>query len=154
MKVLVMFVVCLPLLWITSCSDSESTENEEAFLQSSTYGSKSHNTGSDCMQCHKKGGGAKGIFTVAGSVYQLDKSRPNPNGLVFLSALANGREQEVQLNVDGLGNFYTTETVAFGKGLYPQHKSSKDTIRYMNDAITNGSCNSCHGRTTDVIYNY
>jgi len=106
------------------------------------------------MQCHKPGGDGEGIFTVAGSVFQLDKSTPNPNGMVYLSALANGREVEVELQVDALGNFYTTEPVAFGKGLYPQHKSSKDTLRFMSGTVTNGSCNSCHGRTTFVINNY
>src|SRR6478735_2875906 len=30
----------------------------------------SHNAGQDCMSCHKSGGGGKGIFTVAGTVYQ------------------------------------------------------------------------------------
>jgi hypothetical protein len=51
---------------------------------------------------------------------------------------------------DKLGNFYTTDIIGFGTGLFPAVVYKNDTT-FMSSSITYGSCNSCHGKTTSII---
>ncbi len=55
------------------------------------------------------------------------------------------------LQVDGLGNFYTTESIDFGTGLYPAVEG-KNSTKYMSSSTRNGQCNSCHGSSAEKIY--
>ncbi|MDP4828094.1 MAG: hypothetical protein NWR73_10425, partial [Flavobacteriales bacterium] len=55
------------------------------------------------------------------------------------------------IEVDSKGNFYTTEDVNFGNGLYPAVEGPTST-QYMSTPITVGTCNNCHGQSTDRIW--
>ena len=55
------------------------------------------------------------------------------------------------INGDAKGNFYTTETIDFGSGLYPVLQGNNSTNK-MSSSITTGQCNSCHGVSTDKIW--
>ena len=56
------------------------------------------------------------------------------------------------LEVDGRGNFYTTESINWTAGLYPVVQSDQG-FRYMVTPTTTGACNSCHdGSSQSRIY--
>ena len=138
--------ICFILI-ITSC---EKEENET--LISSHNSNESHNMGQDCMECHKKGGGGEGWFVIAGTVYDSLKQNTIPNTTIELRSEPNGAGTlKYTLLGDSKGNFYTTENIDFGNGLYTLVKSSQ-SIKFMNGSITAGQCNSCHGKSTDRIW--
>ena len=113
---------------------------------------KSHNMGQNCMNCHKNGGEGEGWFLAAGTVYDSLKTTTYPNTTVKLFTGPNGTGTlKHTIQVDGLGNFYTTETIDFGSGLYPAVVGINST-KYMSSSTTNGQCNSCHGSSTDKIF--
>lgn len=119
----------------------------------SRYGdTESHNMGQNCMNCHKMKGEGEGWFNVASTVYRSDLVSTYPNRTVHLYTGPNGSGTlKYILEVDGNGNFYTTEAINFGSGLFPAVTSDNGT-KYMSTAITIGSCASCHGATTDRIW--
>ncbi len=98
------------------------------------------------MNYHKQGGSGEGLFQVAGTVIF-------PNATVYLYTGPNGTGTlKYTLEVDGKGNFYTTEKIDFGaNGLFPAIKGKNKTY-YMPTAVTSGSCNGCHGVTTRKLY--
>jgi len=44
----------------------------------------SHHKGENCMTCHTSGGEGKGIFTVAGTVYNVAKTSTVENPILYL----------------------------------------------------------------------
>lgn len=119
---------------------------------SSTGENKSHNMGQNCMNCHKSGGEGEGWFNVAGTVYNSGLSSTYPNTIVKLYTGPNATGTlKYTINGDAKGNFFTTETIDFGSGLYPVVQGTS-TATHMGSAITIGQCNSCHGVSTDKIW--
>ncbi len=128
----------------------EKEENETNI--SSYYETESHHTGENCMDCHTSGEKGEGWFSVAGTVNDNVKTSPLPNGTVRLFTGPQGTGSlELTIEVDGLGNFYTTENIDFGDGLYTSVEGNTVT-KHMNSVISTGQCNSCHGVSTDVIW--
>jgi hypothetical protein len=113
----------------------------------------------NCMDCHKKGA-TQGGFSVGGTVFNSAGGDRYPNGNVKLySALdINGKAIDSTLvatiEVDGIGNFYTTHPIDLSQGVYAVVVSSQGLQQTMSDPITNGSCNSCHGVSTGNISVY
>ena len=138
------------LIMVVMLSCENENENETKI---STYNSsKSHNAGQNCMNCHTKGGEGEGWFEVAGTVYDSQKANTYPNATVRLYSGPNGAgDLIVTLQVDELGNFYSTEGINFGGGLYPSVQGDVQT-NYMQSSIATGQCNSCHGNTTGRIW--
>ncbi len=151
MKNYVIFIV-VALLYITMSLFSCEGEGNEKKV--STYqGTKSHYTGDDCMTCHQSGGEGEGWFNVAGTVYK-DTLGTNvfPNVTIKLFAAENGNGGEVGvIEVDGLGNFYTTENIDFTAGLFPAVMSDNG-MKYMSTSVNTGRCNSCHGVSTKKLW--
>ena len=114
--------------------------------------SRSHNAGQNCMDCHSEGGDGTGWFTVAGTVYKSDKTSVFSNTTVKLYTGKNGGGK-LKYTIDGdeLGNFFTTEQVNFGNGLFPAVTGINGT-RFMSFSIKTGQCNNCHGVSQDVIW--
>jgi Regulator of chromosome condensation (RCC1) repeat len=119
----------------------------------------SHNAGMNCMTCHRSGGtgAAKGIFTVAGTVYRNDGSAQTNATVILVPSGSN--TIQATLTTDGLGNFFTTQTVAalvpaagqqFALGANVTVRPAGGTSRTMPGVITNGSCNSCHSSSGGV----
>ena len=119
----------------------------------------SHNAGQDCMSCHKSGGAgaSKGIFTVAGTVYQSG-GMPQTHATVSVYPVGSDTAQAT-MTVDGLGNFWTTQTVAalvpaagqqLVQGVHAVVRPTAGTSRSMLGVISNGSCNSCHSPSGGV----
>ena len=110
----------------------------------------------NCMDCHKKGA-TEGGFTVAGTLFQADTVSRYPNGYIELSSqppdsLGHFKDTVAKIEVDGIGNFYTTHAIDLSQGVYPRVTSSQGYKRSMDGVVTNGSCNSCHGVTTANIH--
>ncbi|HAF30185.1 MAG TPA: hypothetical protein DCG75_14180 [Bacteroidales bacterium] len=134
----ILWVSFLVLAVFQSCEDDEEDE--------------SHNTGQNCMSCHIAGGSGEGVFSVAGSVYDNSKESVLPNASIRLYTDANGTGNLVAtLLSDKNGNFYTTETIDFGSGLYVLAEGNT-TSKNMISSITSGACNSCHGVNVDRIW--
>ena len=133
-----------------SCEKEDEYENESKI--SYYNGTESHNMGQNCMNCHKQGGQGEGWFTAAGTVYDSALANVYPNATVKLYTGPNGSGQlKYTLEVDALGNFYTTNAIEFTGGLYPAVSGATST-RFMSAAITSGPCNSCHGNSTNKIW--
>lgn len=128
-------------------------ENGSNTTNISAYGgSRSHNTGKNCMSCHASGGEGKGWFNVAGSVYDSTDASVIPNATVRLFTGPKGSGTlKYTVQVDGKGNFYTTDPIDFTQGLYPSVQGAT-TTKYMSSTLVNGQCNNCHGVSTGKIW--
>jgi cytochrome c553 len=146
-------MVISTLILFDSCEKEENEENEGNETMNSSYNdNESHNMGQNCMNCHIQGGDGEGWFVVAGTVYDSLKTATFPNSTVKLYSGPNGSGNLVAtIEVDGLGNFYTTNSINFGNGLYTS-ASGNTTTQHMNSSISTGNCNSCHGESVDRIW--
>ena len=121
---------------------------------SATDSKNSHHTGENCMKCHYSGGDGKGIFTVAGTVYNSQKTDPVQNPTIYLFSQPNGGGNLIlELNGDLNGNFYTTQNINFLNGLYPA-VSRIGSLKYMTGTVTSGACSSCHSVSTDRVWTF
>lgn len=150
-QVALILAVILLFLVVYSCESTNSSTGSNEVI--STYNSsKSHRTGENCMNCHISNGSGDGIFSVAGTIYNESLSSPLPNSTVRFYSTPDGDSDPLHvIEVDIKGNFYTTENIDFGDGLYTSVQGTSSEI-FMESAITNGSCNSCHGISTDRIW--
>lgn len=138
-------------LTLPSCKEDKLCE--DATLISMHTGTDSHNAGQNCLNCHSPGGEGKGCYEVGGTVYKEDFSNIYANAVIGLYSEVNGGGILVAtLEGDAKGNFYTTETINFGNGLYPSVTSSTGTTKHMGTPIQAGACNSCHGVTTAKLW--
>jgi len=140
----------LAFFLIQSCEKEGKGKNETNI---SAHGlNKSHNMGQNCMNCHKSGGEGEGWFNVAGTVYDSLKSQTYANATIHLYTGPNGSGTlKYTILGDAKGNFYTTESIDFGSGLYPVVAGAQGT-QYMSTSITAGQCNSCHGVSTSRLW--
>jgi hypothetical protein len=138
----------LSMMIMISCENEDGSETKISKYNSN----ESHNAGLNCMNCHKQGGEGEGRFVVAGTVYDSQKAVTYPNATVRLYSGPNGTgDLKYTIQVDALGNFYTTEDISFGDGLYPSVQGDVQT-KYMQTSLSTGQCNSCHGSTVDRIW--
>lgn len=106
----------------------------------------SHAVGDNCMRCHQERGPAPGRFTAAGTLHD-EAGEPYPNGVVELRTAPDGMGELVaSVEVDGLGNFYTTEalplpTTALFPTVYSEDGARKN---FMPWPTSSGACNVCH----------
>jgi hypothetical protein len=136
-----------------SCTKENENDSSGESNISSTGGNKSHNTGQNCMNCHKQGGSGEGNFNAAGTIYNSQMAATYPNAVVKLYTQANGGGTlRATINGDAKGNFFTTATIDFAGGLYPAIIGSSGNIKYMNGSITSGACTACHGSSTAKIW--
>ena len=115
--------------------------------------SNSHNIGRNCMDCHKSGGEGKGWFVVAGTAYTNAAGTSTlANSTVKIYSEKNGGGTLLAtINGDALGNFFTTENINFGTGVYPSITGT-GAEKFMGSSITNGQCSSCHGGSQGKIW--
>jgi hypothetical protein len=120
----------------------------------SSHGSmQSSSMSGNCMDCHKTGF-TKGAFQIAGTVFTTGGST-NPNGTVYLHSApldSNITDSIIAvIEVDGVGNFYTTHQYGMLRGVYPSVTSSTGNKAFMKGPTSSGACNSCHGVTEAKI---
>ena len=149
LKTIHILAFSLLIIAFQSCQ-KENGENESKISANGT--SRSHHTGQDCMSCHSSGGSGDGWFSVAGTAYDVAKINTYPNTTVKLYTAINGTGTlKYTVQGDALGNFYTTENIDFGTGLYVSVQGT-GAPKHMTTPITIGKCNSCHGVSTDKIW--
>lgn len=152
MKYASLFLLLIFFTFINfSCKKNKSGTGSET----SSYGNtNSHDVGSDCMKCHNSGGSNQFWWNVAGTVFKPDSVTLNPGCTVYLFTGPGGSGTLIQvLPVDKKSNFYTTNSVSFGTGLFTEVKSSSGEIRSMQAAITSGDCNFCHTKANPILVN-
>jgi hypothetical protein len=119
----------------------------------------SHNAGQDCLSCHKSGGtgASKGIFTVAGTVYNNNGGAQTSATVTIYAAGSNN--VQATLSTDGLGNFWTTQAIAalvpaagqtLVQGVNAVVRPTGGASRSMLGVVSNGSCNACHSSAGGV----
>lgn len=141
MKKLIAMLAFGMALVLFSC---ENEDEDEVDGISSTMGT-SHNTGKNCMGCHK--------FTAAGSVYNKALTTAFPGAIVKLTSQANGAGTVLgTFTVNKSGSFYTSSSINFGSAVYVSVTGSTGTVKYMTSTITSGACNSCHGSSTSKVW--
>jgi len=107
---------------------------------------ESHYIGRNCMECHYTEGKGEGWFSVAGTI------KGNfTNSLVHIYSDLDKTNKLKSIEVDALGNFFTTESVDFTNGVYPEVELNDGSILNHTIKLTNGQCNLCHGQTTNEI---
>lgn len=115
-------------------------------------GTESHNIGQNCMNCHDQGGEGEYLFSIAGTVYDSSLVNTYPNATLKLFTGSNGTgELKYTIQVDALGNFYSTELINFDNGLYASIEGSLQAKNMMT-VLNSGQCNSCHGVSIDKIW--
>jgi len=147
-KILVfMTIISSILIVLQSCKK----EKNEVSISSHNQ-TESHNMGQNCMSCHISGGSGEGWFNIAGTVYDSLQTSTVPNTTIKLYTGPNGTGSlKETIQVDGLGNFFSTNNIDFGSGLYPAVTGTIST-KFMSTSITTGQCNSCHGVSTIKIW--
>jgi hypothetical protein len=127
----------------------------DAVVVSKSNAKTSHFFGLNCSACHTEGRKGKGCFTIAGSVLDEDRSKiyKNPVVKLYTEPMAKGK-LVATIKGDALGNFYTTEKIDFGTGLYPTligSPGASEPIKHMKRPINSGmgQCNKCHGYRKD-----
>ena len=151
-KLLTWLTIVLSITFLlVSCENEDDDDGDEKMV--SKYNEmESHKMGQNCMTCHKSGGEGEGWFNLAGTVYDSEKTLTYPNTTVKLYDTPNGGGSLIgTIEVDGLGNFYTTDNIDFENGLYVSVTGDNTTEHMINPVIT-GQCNSCHGTSTDRIW--
>ncbi len=151
MKKTFVFTCLVGVFALSILASCEKNKNNETKI--SAYNeTESHNMGQNCMSCHLQGGSGEGWFKIAATVYDSLQISPYPNTTVKLYTGPNGTGTlKCTIEVDGNGNFYTTEDVDFSTGLYPVVSSNSGT-NYMSSPIYSGNCVSCHGNSTSKIW--
>jgi cytochrome c553 len=143
----IVLLIVFPLIALEACNHAK--DGEENI---SKHGDDdSHNMGQNCMNCHKKGGEGEGWFYIAGTAYSNSGTNYAQDVTLLMYTEPDGAGT-VKYTVEGdsKGNFYTTNIIGFGNGLYPAVVYNNDTS-FMSSSISHGACNSCHGVSTDKI---
>jgi hypothetical protein len=143
------FSIMFMLTGLIACSGGGGS-NDDQVLESSHNATNSMNPGQVCQNCHTSGGDGPGVFTVAGTVFDSNLIQVFPNSTIRLYTQPNGQGDLVAtIEVDGLGNFFTTRSIVFGNGLYPSVSSDGGATEYMNISTTRGDCNGCHNNSIE-----
>ena len=97
------------------------------------------------MNCHYTEGRGEGWFSIAGSL------NGNVNGALVHLYSDLSQAPIKTLEIDALGNFFTTDAFDFSGGVYVGIEDSNGAVELMGSKIFNGQCNLCHGVTTDAL---
>jgi hypothetical protein len=131
---------CALTFWMISCSKSENDWNV-----SEHHDDNSHNSGQNCMNCHYQEGPGEGWFSLAGSV-----SRDDQNDSILSIRVFDALSQDLltTVEVDRLGNFYTTASINFINGTTIDIIDGQgQVVKAMGTVVKNGQCNLCHNNS-------
>lgn len=142
------FLATILIFTFPSCKKNKCGDTNVSF----SGGSKSHNFGQNCLNCHKSGGEGEGCFNVAGSASNSALTSNLTGGTIKLYTGAGGTGTlKYTIQIDSKGNFYTTESIDYS-GLYPAITGTSGATSYMSSSLNTGACNSCHGVSTGKIF--
>jgi hypothetical protein len=153
----------LALIFAAACSD-DTTETEpdpvdqpvpgdpdfvrdpalDVELHSAASSNASHEPGNNCMHCHQRLGGGPGLFTAAGTLFD-PAGQPRTGAVVEIrTAPAGEGDLLAAIEVDQLGNFYTTADLPIPESeLFPFVRGST-TTKEMPFPTSSLACNYCH----------
>lgn len=151
------FLICLALFAPLACDpgDDEPIVGDGDYVRDpglditlkSGHGEvRSHAQGENCMACHQAHGPGPGRFTAAGTLHD-EVGDPLADGLVELRTGPDGNGELVaRIEVDGLGNFYTTDPLPLpDASLFPTVYGPDGVARnYMPFPTSSAACNVCH----------
>jgi hypothetical protein len=106
----------------------------------------SHETGEACMHCHQPHGDGPGVFTAAGSVYRSDGTPANAGTIELWAGGLDVGARVVVMEVDALGNFYTTADLGLPDDPVQPVVVDPDgeVVNLMPWTTESASCNQCH----------
>ncbi|NRA12029.1 MAG: hypothetical protein HRT57_08770 [Crocinitomicaceae bacterium] len=148
-RILMLFICTVIGLTLVRCDKWIKPENK---TQISTHGDDESIdddhmfNGENCMNCHYSEGRGEGWFSAAGTVIG------NNNNMGTINLYQNfGQAPVASIEVDAVGNFYTTETVDFTNGLNVSIVDDQGIELQMSGKIYSGQCNLCHGIITNPL---
>ncbi len=114
-------------------------------LRSSHGETRSHAQGDNCMTCHQAHGPGPGRFTAAGTLHDA-AGDPLADGVLELRSAPDGNGDLIlRIEVDGLGNFYTTEPLPLpDTALFPTVLGPAGGRNFMPFPTRSAACNVCH----------
>lgn len=143
-KLFALFIFLCAVIISVSCSDSFNNSHNNIMISFNDE-EKSHKHGENCMECHNDGQDGKDPFKIAGSVYTGNGESPVVNGLVKFYEEPEGEGRlAYAVEIDAKGNFYTTEGIDMGGGLYPAIESTRGNMYFMLTEVKTGACSNCH----------
>lgn len=123
----------------------ENEEDDDDANGQSAITESTHNTGKNCMACHK--------FTAAGSVYNKALTSGYTGAKIKITTQPNGTGTLLgTLTSNKSGSFYTNSGINFSSGVYVSVTGTSGVISNMASPITTGACNSCHGSSSSKIW--
>lgn len=132
-----------------------SCQKEVPFGFKSEHGSdESEDMNGDCLSCHQTDVSyEKKPIQVGGTLFKTDLKSRNPGGYVRFYSLPGGKGTLIkELEIDDLGNFYMAQKLDWQDSIYPMVVSNKGQKMEMTSAPPHGSCNRCHGISTQPIF--
>ncbi len=147
-------IILFGIMLIWACKH---TINDVINLKDTYYSTKgnseSKNMDGDCTSCHEHTVGDKKI-TLGGTLYKDDKKTVYPDGgTINLYSQPGGQGTLLKsIQVDNIGNFYSNANYIISTPYYVEVVSAAGNKAYMGQSLANGSCGSCHGKTTDNIF--
>jgi len=151
-NLLLLFAFALVFINLSACSHYEELQKDPK--ESRKGDDESHNEGQNCGTCHNSNGHEAvregGWWTVSGTVFR-DDDKGQDNAIIELWEKPNqGGKLIKRLEADAEGNFYTNQIINFMGGCYPVVKLD-NKVKVMPVPYTGGSCNSCHGVSTEKL---
>jgi len=145
------------LLFMAACSHYDELQNNAK--ESRTGDDESHNAGENCMRCHNAGefseAALEGWWNIGGTAYK--NGRTAKSGYVELWTGPNRTGEFLyRLEIDELGNFYTSKIIDFQGGFLPVLLNADGSFNAgMSSKTVVGACNTCHdNKTQDRITFY
>jgi len=111
------------------------------------YGGELMLSGTDCFSCHKTGGHATTLFSVAGTIFDGKQCATPVTGAVVHVRDSVGAS--VDLPTNDVGNFQSNAVL---KPPLTVSIEAGGVVRTMSAPVSTGSCGSCHGADTPVGY--
>ncbi len=115
-------------------------------------GSRSHNMGRNCQECHVADGPGEVCWAVGGTAYDSLSGAESADVTVqFFKNWEDSSAAVLTLDGDQKGNFYTSQDPGLAAWLYPTVTTANGHTSRMAQPINTGACNSCHGVSTARI---
>jgi mono/diheme cytochrome c family protein len=131
-----------------SCVDEVHDQEVAALGPTDLPNGPTHRAGQPCLVCHGGSGPAKAVFTLAGTVVQVQDGSSGAEGAIVLTEDVDGRTHVSSTN--SVGNFFVTPDD------FTPHYPAQMTVTSSDGSLTeqmlthvgrDGSCADCHKPT-------
>lgn len=151
-KYAALLIFAAMLFWTCQHTVADLTSLKDTFF-SRNGSNESRGMDGNCGSCHEHKSGSQKI-TLGGTLFKSDKSTLYKNGgVINLFSQPGGQGTLLKtIQVDNVGNFYSNANYILSTPYYVEVVSAAGDTAYMAQSLANGSCGSCHGKTTDNIF--